>query len=87
MKNRCVKHLKFLLFFIVLQSFSQACSLLERPSATKRNEKVERKLQREAEKEYKQVQKQHIELQSDAARKMMKSMDRKNKKWLKRKKR
>jgi len=87
MKKDFLNHLRRLLFFVGLLFVFQACSLLERPSATKKNERIEQKLQQEAQKEYKKAQKQHLERQSEAAKKMMKSMERKNKKWLKTKKR
>jgi Flp pilus assembly protein TadB len=72
--------------FIVLVMTMQSCSLLERPGAVKKNQKIERELQRQADKEYEQAQRQHLKMQSDATRKMMKKMERKNKKWLKSKK-
>ncbi|MDD4372331.1 MAG: hypothetical protein PHG67_00280 [Bacteroidales bacterium] len=87
MKTKSILRFLLLIGFIVLQLIIQSCSLLERPGAEKKNQKIERDLQREADKEYQQAQKQHLERQSDATRTMMKKMERKNKKWLKSKNR
>jgi hypothetical protein len=78
-----VLFLLLLLGLIVLQS----CSLLERPSATKKHEKIEQELQKQANKEYMEARELHLDRQSEATKKMMKKMERKNKKWLKSKKR
>lgn len=82
-------HQKLVLWFsLILLSalLLTSCGMFE-SRGVKAHEKLERKLEKQADKAYKKDVNAHYKSQSKAAQQMMKKMERKNKQWKKIKKR